>query len=136
MLTDDEKMRARMHMGYLNVVDAQTFVFGMPAGVQTQFLIEGAMNRLKPEAEPLVRDHLDALDALNCQFLKNASLLAFTSLDEVSTRDDEFGKLVQRYKWFRASLANLLGCQPNPYDMRFVGAHAAKGGACNVPVHH
>ena len=50
---DQEKVRIRHHTGYSNVSAAQSFSLGVPAAVETAFLIEGAMNRVLPAAELL-----------------------------------------------------------------------------------
>ncbi len=131
--SDVEKTRIRHHLGYLNVEAAQTFVLGSPAGVQTQFIIEGAMNRVLPEAEVLARELLAKCDAVEGQLTENQELLAVTQVDEIGIRQDEFEQLVKRYHYWRNGLANVLGCYPNPFDKRF-GVGGAMG--INVPVMH
>jgi hypothetical protein len=132
MLTEQEKVRARHHLGYLNVQQSQTFVLGIPAGVQTQFIIEGAFNRVLPQAEPLFRDLLDTLDVVEQQILDNTPNLAVSSIDEIHVRPDEFNRILDRYEWFRRELANLMGILPNPFDQRFQGWGA--GSSINVGV--
>ena len=41
-ITEDERARGRHHLGYMQVQEASTFVLGVPSGVQTAFMIEGA----------------------------------------------------------------------------------------------
>lgn len=131
--SDVEKTRIRHHLGYLNVQAAQTFALGTPAAVETQFLIEGAMNKVLPEAEVLARDLLAKCDAVESQINENQELLAVTQVDEIGVRPDEFEQLVKRYHYWRNGLANALGVYPNPFDKRF-GAGSAIG--LNVPVIH
>lgn len=133
MFSDPEKVRIRHHLGYLNVAAAQTFVLGTPAGVETQFLVEGAMNKVLPEAEVLIREMLAKCDAVEGQITENQELLAVTQVDEIGVRQDEFEQLVKRYHYWRNGLANALGIYPNPFDKRF-GAGSAMG--VNVPVRH
>lgn len=130
MFTDEEKVRIRAHLGYLNVAASQTFVLGAPAAVETQFIIEGAMNRVLPEAETLARNQLAKCDFVETQILENQELLAVTAVGEISVRQDEFSALLQRYHYWRNSLANTLGCYPNPFDKRFAST------GLNVPVQH
>ena len=128
--TQEEKVRIRHHMGYLNVDAVQTFVLGSPAGVETQFIIEGAMNRVLPEALNLARNILAKCGFVESQILDNQELLAVTAVGEISVRQDEFQALQHRYHYWRNGLANVLGCYPNPFDKRFEGT------GLNVSVNH
>ena len=131
MFSDQEKVRIRHHLGYLNVQAAQTFVLGTPAAVETQFLVEGAMNKVLPEAETLARDQLAKCDAVEAQISENQELLAVTQVDEIGVRQDEFEQLMKRYQYWRNGLANVLGIYPNPFDKRF-GAGGVMGLNVNV----
>jgi hypothetical protein len=132
MLTEGEKVQARHHLGYLNVAAQSTFSLGVPAGVQTQFTIEGAMNRILPQAEPLFRRHLRILEALECQILENAPNVAVTSIDTIKIDPKAFKQTVEQYRYWGKSLANLMGCTPNPFDQRFVDWAGMGGGGINV----
>lgn len=131
--SEQEKVRIRHHLGYLNVGQAYTFVAGTPAGVETQFLIEGAMQRVLPEAEVLARELLARCDSVEGQMMDNQDLLAVESVDEIKIRQDEFQALLKRYHYHRNGLANVLGVYPNPFDKRF---SAGGGGGINVNVMH
>ena len=62
-LTDQEKVRIRDHLAYANTSELSTFVLGLPAGIETQFLIEKAMSDfVLEEAVPLIREILCQLD--------------------------------------------------------------------------
>lgn len=129
-LTAEEKVKIRHHMGYLNVAAAQTFVLGSPAGVETQFIIEGAMDKVLDAALTEVRRHLAILDQLEAQMVEDHELLAVNTVGEIDIREDEQEALDKRYQRWQRSLGNLLGCYPNPYDKRFAGS------SINVPVSH
>lgn len=133
-LTDEEKIRVRRHLGYLNVTAASTFSLGIPAAMQTQFIIEGAMNRLLPEAYDEVRRLLVILDGVEQQIVEDQELLAVSKVDEIDIRPDEFKQLVKQYLWWQASLANMFGVPPNPFDQRFASYSGA--GGINVNVQH
>ena len=133
MLTEDDKNRARHHAGYLAVQESQTFVLGIPAAVQTQFVIEGAFNRILPSGEAMFRRFLDNCDQLEQQILDNADTLVASEVGDIKLRPDEFPQLVKRYRWFVNSFCNLLGIRPNPFDARFYGSSA---GGVNVAVMH
>ncbi len=129
--SDVEKTRIRHHLGYLNVSAVATFALGTPAAVETQFLIESAMNKVLPEAQVLARELVAKCDAVESQISENQELLAVTQVDEIGVRQDEFEQLKKRYDYWRNGLANCLGIYPNPFDKRF-GA----GGGLNIPVIH
>jgi hypothetical protein len=130
-LTDAERVKIRHHLGFLNVTEVATFFLGIPAATQQIFLIESAMNLVLPAAEPEVRRHLRILDGLEEQDIEDAELLAVVKVGEIEVNPKELMVLFQQqYRKWRASLANLFGVRPNPYDERFVGL------GVNVPVIH
>ena len=117
--TDDEKVRIRHHLGYLNAAGSQTFVLGTPAAVQTQFQIEGAMDKVLPAALPKARQLLQYLETIEAQMIGDLELLAIDAVDEITIRKTEQPELKREYQYHREGLANLLGIYPNPYDKRF-----------------
>jgi hypothetical protein len=135
-ISEQQKVRARYHMGYLNVTQAQTFVLGVPAAVQTQFVIEGALNNLLPSALPMFEDIMAKLDVTEQQIMDNTPNVAVNRVDEIELREDEFKQLILRYRYWQGSLGNLLGVPPNPFDMRpYLGMGYGNGGAgINVSV--
>jgi len=130
-----ERVSIRRHMGYLNVDASQTFSLGIPAAVQTQFMIEGAMNRVLPEAYDEVRRLVAILDGVEQQIIDDQELLAVSKVDEIDIRQDEFKQLVKQYLFWQASLANLMGIPPNPFDQRFA-PYANGAGGINANVIH
>ena len=131
-LTAQEKVKVRHHLGFLNVAQVQTFVLGSPQAVETQFIIEGAMNLILQDAEPELRRHLQILDKIEEQLIDDQELLAVDAVDEIKVRGTELKELRKEYQYWRHSMANLLGCYPNPFDKRWT----AVDGSLNVPVIH
>jgi hypothetical protein len=129
-LAEEDKARIRHHMGYLQVVQVQTFVAGFPAAVQSQFAIEGAMDKVLPSAVPRLTRILDVMDGIEEQMVADQELLAVTQVGEIQVRPDEFKQLQGQYVYWQRSLANLLAVEPNQYDQRFMNA------GLNVPVRH
>jgi hypothetical protein len=129
-LAEQDKVRARHHLGYLNVEQAQTFVLGIPAGVQTQFMIEGALNRLLPQALPKFLEMLERLDCVECELFGGIDLASITSISDIVIRPERRKELSGYYQVARQGLANLLGIIPNPYDQRTW----IDDGMINVPV--
>jgi|TARA_Y100000034_G_scaffold121294_1_gene165329 hypothetical protein len=132
--TDEEKVRIRHHLGYLNVQRAQTFVLGVPAGVQTQFIIEGAMDRVLIEAEPEARRLIAVLDTLESQLICDLELLAVDKVGEIIIRKTEMKELWKQYQKWQGALSNIMGIYPNPFDKRFEGIGVGAG--VNVRVQH
>ncbi len=132
--TEGEKMRIRLHAGYLNVQEVATFVLGVPANIQTQYLIEPAMDKVLPEAEDRVRQYLGWLDQLEFQVFDDADTLVASKVGSIDLRPDEFENLTKRYLWFVDTLCNILGVMRNPFDKRFNDPSGGVG--INVPVMH
>lgn|SRR5208282_699297 len=135
-ISEQDKVRARHHLGYLNVGSASTFVLGIPAGVQTQFTIEGAFSKVLPQAEPLFRKHLERLDKIEEQIEEDTENVAVDSVDEIKLRPDELRQLILRYQYWQGALCNLMGITPNPFDQRlWLGSgYNGGGGGVNVSV--
>jgi hypothetical protein len=121
LMTDEEKVKARHHLGYLNVQMAFTFVLGIPAAVQTQFTVEGAFDRILLAALPEFRRHLTILERIENQMIDDLELLAVEQVDEIKVRRDEQAALWKEYEKWRRALANLMGIAPNPFDQRLQG---------------
>lgn len=128
-LNAQEKVKIRHHLGYLNVLESQTFVLGTPAAVETQFIIEGAMNKVLPEAVSEVRRHLQFLDTIE-ERMMDLDLIQVTEIGELKInstgKDRHDNALLRKYKWWGQSLANLLGVYPNPFDKRSSGGLNAR----------
>jgi hypothetical protein len=132
-LTDSEKSRARHHLGYGEVMESQTFVMGIPAGVQTQFVIEGGLNRIMPSGEARFRKVLDSLNRVECRIEESTEDVEVESLGDIKVNAKAFQRLLERYRFWQGALANIMQVPPNPFDQRFSGYGAGPGGI-NVPV--
>ena len=117
---DESKVRARHHLGYLNVNAASTYSLGVPAMVQTQFMIEGALNAILPEAYEKFRQMLCDLDSTERAFICGLEYIDVSAIDGLTFNEGEKRTMsvFQVYKYVRSGLANLLGIAPNPYDQR------------------
>jgi hypothetical protein len=133
VLTPDTKVKIRHHLGYLQVIQAQSYALGFPASLPTQFAMEGAMDKVDPQAEPQLLRLVKILDALEEQMVCDAELLATSQVDEIKIRPDEFDQLVRQYRHWQGALANLLSVIPNPTDQRFTSLSGMTRGL-NCPV--
>ncbi len=115
-LTEEEKVRIRHHLDFLNVVENYMLTTGVPAAVEPQFWVEGAMARVKVEALELVRKLLGRCDATEDQMFENQENQAVTKLGDIEINRDEFEQLrTQNYTHWCNKLANALGIVRNPY---------------------
>jgi len=128
-LTDDEKSRVRYHMGYPEVRAAATFALGMPATVETAFLIELALNQLTDQGRARCRYILSVLDSLDAQMVDNAENLAAEAVGDIKINLREQKHLNYKYDRWVASLSNLLTVPRNPFDQRLT-----QSGGINVGV--
>jgi len=130
-ITDEEKVRIRHHMGYLNASEMSSFVLGTPAGVETQFLIESAMNRVLVAAVPLLRQLIAELDCTEAQLADARKRMKASAIGNIQINPEETKQLRNHYEEWRGKLANLLGVPVNPFDKLNAG-----GAGLNVPVMH
>lgn len=134
VITEDEKARARHHLGYGEVESASTFNLGIPAAMQTAFMIEGALNRILPSAAERFRKLLCQLDATEDRVFCGTDLAEVDRIDTVEVNRQRLKELAQTYKIAQQGLANLLQVVPNPFDMR--EWLKMGGGGINVAVGH
>jgi len=128
-LTADEKVRIRHHLGYLNVDESSTFVIGLPAGVETQFMIEGSFSRLLAAAIPQVRKLLQYCECTEEQRFSSQPNAVVKIVDGITMgAAEEQIMLSKNYDHWRAALANMFGIPPNQFDMRY------GGGSLNIRV--
>lgn len=123
-LSDAERERVRYHLGYLSVAPAAALQLGLPAPVQTLFVVENAMNNLLVVGEDRVRRMLGTLDGIECRLIDAQDRLAATSLDDLHLNPNEPDALEREYDRWANRLANQLGCPLYPYAKRFSGVRA------------
>ncbi len=129
-LTDEEKVRIRHHLGFLNVAPVATFVLGSPAAIDAQFIIESAMEKVLVAALPLVRRLLGFLDATENQRFEDQENLAVDRIGSIELREDEQDALAKNYQYWQGRLVNALGIVVNPYSK----VPGDGGGGINSPV--
>lgn len=130
-LTEDDKSRIRMHMGYPDIQAAASFQVGFPANIETAFIIETAMNKVRQSALPFLRRLLDVLDTFDLQDVDDVSVHVALAVGEITINPKEHMIIDERYDRWLGRLENLLACPRNPYDKRWAGGSA---GSINRPV--
>ncbi len=128
VLSSVQKVKIRHHLGYLQVSAVATFALGTPAAVETQFIIEPAMDKVLQEAVPELERHLSILDQIEQQGLDDLELLAVNQVGEIGVNQGEQAALLTKYNYWADSLANLLGVMRNPFDKRLPQNRAGGGG--------
>jgi hypothetical protein len=118
-LTDEEKSKIRKHLGYPEVDVASGIGLGMPMLYQAIFPVDGALRRLKPVAEPLVRDILAKCDAAEQAISEAETRLAATSVGDIRLRDNEIEIRKAVYRYWCRRLSEVTGAPINPYSERF-----------------
>ena len=131
-LSDEEKARIRRHLGYLNVSAASTFNLGVPAALQTTFMIEGAWDKILYASEELVRTDLCRCDQIEAQVFGGSDLADVLETGSVKVNPDRLKELAKYYRIAQQSLANHFGVVPNPFDLR--DWVQAGGAGINCPV--
>lgn len=119
MFDAGEKERIRYHMGYLQVAPAASITYGIPAPIQTLFLVEAAMDRVIPSAEDRVRKIVTVLDEIECRMTGALDYLAVEQVDSITIRKDQIDKLEDEYCRWAARLADTLGAPLYPGAARF-----------------
>ena len=125
--TDEERIKIYYHLGYLGVAQVETFHLGVPAALQTTFMIEGAIPKLLPAAEPIARKLICRLDLLETQLYEGSDLVDVVKTGNVEINQKRFNMLARYYCQAMTSLAGLFGVVCNPFDAR-VWVHAGMGG--------
>jgi hypothetical protein len=131
-LTDEEKARAKYHLGYLGAAPAASITFGMARPIQTLFLVETALSNLLPAFDDKVRQILGVMDGVECRLVEAQDRLAAKRIDNLELRDDEPTQLEAEYRRWGYRLADLLGCPVYAYSTKY--RTAGKTTAGNVSV--
>src|SRR5690606_38691356 len=112
VLSEQEKVKVRHHLGYLNVDEVATFAIGVPAGVETQFAIEGSMNRVRASALPLIRHLIQVLDETEQQMVCGQGTVDVNAMGDISlnnTGEHRAQRELRRsYDYWVSSLANAI----------------------------
>lgn len=135
MISEEQRVRARHHLGYGGVQQASTFYLGVPAGVQTAFMIEGAWARILPSHEGRFEKLLQKLDKIEEQWEDDQEDYAAEKVGDITVNLNEFDMLLRQYKHWQGAIANMLQVPPNPFDQRpGLGVGYNGGNGRSIPV--
>ena len=87
VLTDEEKVSIRHHLGYLQTSPVVTIFMGFPAATQTSFLVETAMDYIPAAAVGLIRDEIADLDRCEREMREARFRLSAKSVDQIDLNE-------------------------------------------------
>lgn len=118
VFTDTEQASICHHMGYPRVSAISTYVLGVPAAMETTFMIQGAMIRVLQSGSAKVRECICRMDAIEAQVFCGSDLADVEEVGEIKVNRKRLLELAQYYLIAQQGLANLLGVVANPFDQR------------------
>lgn len=119
MFDPAEKEQILYHMGYLGVSPAAAITFGLPAPVQTLFLVQSAIERVLPHSEDRIRQHVKILDDIECKMQGGQDFLVVNRVDSTEIREDHIDKLEDEYCRWASRLSDILGAPLYPGSAKF-----------------
>lgn len=117
-LTNEERVKVRKALGYVQTKLAVTFSLGIVTNVAYQQLAERAMDQLLPEAEDYIRQLLARFDEIETYIAEDTDTVIASSIGNITLNPDAMKELWKRYKYWRGVLSNALGVPAAPDDAR------------------
>lgn len=119
-LSPQDRARVGYHLGYLNTQPAASIQFGIPRPIQTEFLLQLALNNIIDDGYtmPKILQILGVLDGIECRLQAALDYLPASKLGSLEIRADHPQALEIEYNRWQARLADILGVTPYPYSQR------------------
>lgn len=133
-ISDADKERARYHLGYMTVVVASSYAFGVPQATEVQWMFEDAIGRVMSASEPRVRSILDKLDEIEETLFCASKDLFAKRAGDLESNLDQPDMVEKEYMRWACRLADMLGVMPYPYSARFGRLSGRGGKAGNLSV--
>lgn len=115
--TSIEKVAIRHHLGFPQLSSVAILALGVPAASQTQFLLEDAMTRVFPEAEPKTRQILAECECIERQMQEARSRIKIAATGDVVLRGrEELEDLEDAYDLWTDKLVDIFGVNKNPFS--------------------
>lgn len=125
--TEAEQTDVLRFLGYQNWADmAGAIQLGYPATSQPMFLVFDAMERIRPTARAVVREHLCQLRSTESQIGTARSRMKAERVGEVAMNMSEAKQLREEYAFWQGRLADLLGVEVNHYSRPVVSGLNAR----------
>lgn len=129
-LTEQERSEIRRHLGYQSWANlALAWGFSFPTGIEPQFFVNDAMNRLTDEGLELVRSDLRQCNAIESQLREAPRRMKAAKVGDITLNPDEADALRGELRKWRDQLANDFGAFINPFKFESGGA-GSRNGTC------
>lgn len=118
MITEDEKAKIRHHLGYPALAQNTQIGLGFPAAGHTMFILETAMNEVRPSGLAMVRRSLNECECIEAQLSQSRrQRLQTAAVESIVFRGrDELSDLEDQYNLWTGKLADNLGCTKQPFS--------------------
>lgn len=115
--TTKEKEQVLFYLNYPDWVKlAQSIQLGIPQGSQPLFLVQGAFDRISPDARDTARRCLCECEAIHCQMSEARGRLKAIQVGEIKLNPNELSMLKTELMYWTTRLADVLGVIPDPYS--------------------
>ena len=124
-LSREEKSRIRYHLGFPTIGYTTVLALGFPAGGHPAFLLDSAMDSIRPEAEPKCREVLWQCECIEKQMQEARKRLPALTVGGVALRPrEELQDLEEQYTYWTDALVDIFGVNKNPFSKK----HQSLGG--------
>lgn len=113
-LTDFEKSRVRLHLGYPLQQANAGLVYGEPISLQSSFLLDRSFGLLTEATCDFVRTYLKRLDEIEEDLHENREALLARSMEDLQLAPDYMEKMQALYETNQSKLAQVLYVPVNP----------------------
>lgn len=117
MISNEERVRIRHHLGFPNIGNRAVISLGVLAGGLPTFILESAMTNLLPEAETLMRNALTQCDCIEAQMGEARTRMKTAAVEGVILRArEELEDLEDQYDYWTSALVDFFGVIKNPWS--------------------
>jgi hypothetical protein len=113
-LTDHEKSRVRLHLGYPLQQANAGLTYGEPINLQSSFLIDRAFGLVSEVSCDMIRKYLQRLDEIEEDLHENREALLARSMEDLQLAPDYMQKMQALYETWQVKLAQILYVPVNP----------------------
>jgi hypothetical protein len=119
-ISDADKARAVRHLGYPDTDTGYRAEAGFAVAYELLGIVQSALEKVNTTAEARIVAILDEMDGIDTQMQQARSSRAkVLKLGDITLNDKELDRLQDEYARLGWRLAEIIGCQPNPYSMRY-----------------
>lgn len=129
LLSAQERVSIRHHMGYPQMKQVATFSLGTPANIQTDFLVERAMDLANSTGGVVrIRQYLCTLDKIECSMVDGMGDYDIARFDTVEVNPQAQTQKERLYYYWLNHLSDALAIPPNPLRFSAFGGNGINVG--------